>query len=73
MARTTKSETPLARILREEGRKQVWLAERTGIDAPTLNRIVHGLHASDARRQAIADALGRKVGELWPGNSERAA
>lgn len=73
MARTKKVETPLARIMREEGRKQVWLADRVGVDPATINRIIHGLHAPDATRQAIADALNRSVSELWPEERGQAA
>ncbi len=58
--------TPLARVLEEEGRKQSWLAERTGIDRGMLNRYVHGLHCPQDRQQAIAEALGRTVDELFP-------
>lgn len=63
---TPAPETPLKRILREEGRKQTWLADRVGIDPSQLNRIVHGLHATDSIKQKIADTLGRDVEELWP-------
>ena len=63
--------TPLKRVLTEEGRKQSWLADRAGIDPTTLSRIVNGLHADDATREKIAAALGREIGELWP--EERAA
>lgn len=72
MSRTTPT-TPLGRILREEGRKQSWLAERVGIDPAQLSRIVNGLHAPEATRRAIADTLGRNVDELWPEPGEQAA
>lgn len=67
----TKQITPLARILREEGRKQSWLAERIGVDPAQLSRIVNGLHAPEATQRAIADVLGREIGELWPEEVER--
>lgn len=58
--------TPLQRILREEGRKQSWLADRVGCDEAHISRIVNGLHPSDATKHLIADALGRDVDDLWP-------
>jgi transcriptional regulator with XRE-family HTH domain len=61
-----KSMSPLKQLLHEEGRKQSWLAERTGIDPATINRIVHGLQPSEAQAVAIATALGVKVAALWP-------
>lgn len=57
--------TRLAQVLREEGRKQVWLAERTGIGVSKINYIVHGLRASEDERKAIAEALGRSEDELF--------
>ncbi len=65
-------QTPLGRILREEGRRQSWLAERVGVDQATMSRYVHGLHIPDDKRRAIAEALGREISELWP-ESEVAA
>lgn len=65
--------TPLAKILDAEGRKQSWLSRQTGIDPSRLNHIVHGLHAAQDEAQAIADALGRQVSELWPDDEPKAA
>lgn len=62
----TEPSTPLKRVLLEEGRKQSWLAEKVGVDQPTLSRIVRGLHCDAETRTKIADALGREVQELWP-------
>lgn len=70
---TTKIPTPLKRAIFESGRSQRDLANEVGIHETSLSRIVNGFHADDATRQRIADALGRKTGELWPENSERAA
>lgn len=58
--------TPLKAILIDEGRKQSWLAKRTGIAPSTINQIVHGLPPSDSQAAAIAAVLGRHVDELWP-------
>lgn len=61
----TTAPTRLAEILLEEGRKQTWLAERTGIDPGTLSRYVNGLHVPKDRRKAIAEALGRTVEDVF--------
>lgn len=58
--------TPLGRLLHEEGRKQRWLARRTGIDESRLSNIVWGRHPSQDEAHAIAQALGRTVAELFP-------
>ena len=65
--------TPLKRILLDEGRRQSWLAERTGIDQATLSRIVNGLHPSEANAQKIAANLGRQIEDLWPDAEAKAA
>lgn len=58
--------TPLKRVLRDEGRKQSWLAEKVGIDQATLSRIVNGLHAEASVQAKIAEALRRPVADLFP-------
>lgn len=58
--------TPLKTVLTEEGRKQSWLSERTGIEKSRLSYIVNGLHPRDDEAAAIAAALGRQINELWP-------
>jgi transcriptional regulator with XRE-family HTH domain len=65
--------TPLKRLLIGEGRKQSWLAERTGIDRATVSRIAQGLPPSEPQAQALAEALGREISELWPVADEKAA
>jgi transcriptional regulator with XRE-family HTH domain len=62
----TGQETPLKRILREEGRKQAWLAERIGVSATQMSYWVNGLHCPEEKREAIAAALGRTVDEVFP-------
>lgn len=66
--------TPLKAVLEEEGRKQSWLSERTGIPQPRLSQIVNGhWNADEPTRAAIAAALGRHVDELWPDADQAAA
>lgn len=62
----------LQRILLEEGRKQSWLAERTGIDGASLSHYVNGLHVPDDKRALIAVALGREMSDLFPEDSAAA-
>lgn len=74
-------DTPLKRILDDEGRRQTWLAARLSeilkrpIDRSEVNRWVNGVHIPEkATRDAIAEALGRTVDELFPPQpDERAA
>jgi transcriptional regulator with XRE-family HTH domain len=63
---TAKPKTRLAQILEEEGRKQAWLAKKAGVDPGALSRYVHGLHVPDDKREAIAEALGRDVVDVFP-------
>lgn len=67
------SRTRLQEVLRAEGRKQTWLADRADLDPGHLSRIVNGLHPTDATARKIADALGRDVADLWPEVGEQAA
>ncbi len=60
------AKTRLGEILEAEGRKQSWLAEQIGIDTGTLSRYVNGLHVPQDRREAIAEALGRDVANVFP-------
>lgn len=60
-------DTPLKRVLHEEGRRQDWLASQVGVRPEQVWRWVHGLHEpADDTKQAIAEALGRTVEELFP-------
>lgn len=59
--------TPLKRVLDQEGRRQTWLAERIGIDPRQVWGWVHGLHIPAPETQRlIAVALARTVEELFP-------
>lgn len=53
--------------MEDEGRRQSWLARRIGKDQAEVSRYVsRGMLPDEATREAIADALGRSVDELWP-------
>lgn len=60
------TQTPLKRILRDEGRLQSWLAARAGIRQDTLSRIVNGRDCDEVTQSKIAAALGREVAEIFP-------
>lgn len=57
--------TKLGLILREEGRKQSWLARRLGVDESVVSRWVHGHRVPDDMRPLIAEALSRKRSEIF--------
>jgi hypothetical protein len=68
--------TRLEQILETEGRKQRWLLARVNetleaqgqdtISRSYLSSIVGGYHAGDAIRAAVATALGREIGDVFP-------
>lgn len=58
--------TKLSEVMKQEGRKQAWLHERTGISRNTISRIVNGkVMPSLEHAIKISRALGRTVEELW--------
>lgn len=60
-------DTPLKRIMAEEGRTQAWLARRLNVKPQTVWSWIHGIHEPEqATRETIAEALGRTTEELWP-------
>lgn len=62
-----RTETPLKRILEDEGRTQAWLARRLGVKPQQVGIWVHGIYRPlPETQEAIAAALGRTVEELWP-------
>lgn len=59
--------TPLKLAIAASGLRQREIAATVGCDDSQLSRWVNGLHCQDpATRAAIAAAVGRQVGELWP-------
>lgn len=66
--------TPLKLAIVAAGVKQRDLARRLDINEPTFSRIVNGgLHADDATRAAIAQALDVPESDLWPTAQSEAA
>lgn len=61
-----KSVTALKIAIVQTGRSSKEIAEELGIEPSTLSRYANGLHVPHDRRQAIADALGRQINDLWP-------
>lgn len=62
------AETPLARVVREQGRVQRWLAEHARVDETRLSRLLSGerrMHAGEAVR--LARVLGVPVEDIVPG------
>lgn len=67
-------ETPLRRVMRDQGRTQKWLAAQVGTDSAQISDYCRGVHLPQAStRLAIAKTLGRHVDELWPDQAEVAA
>lgn len=73
MTQRARIETPLKRVLDQEGRRQTWLAEQISaalgkhVDSRQVFSWVHGIHVPEhATRDAIADALGQTPEALWP-------
>ena len=52
--------------LMEIGRNQVWLAEKVGVQAPQISRIINGgSETSPELLSAIADALGKPRAQIF--------
>lgn len=66
-----RANTPLKRILEDEGRTQSWLARRLGVQRQSVGIWVHGIYRPQPETQAaIAALLGRSVEELWPASDQ---
>lgn len=67
MSTLARVDTPLKRILEEQGRRQDWLAREVGVNITTVWHWVHGINRPSPANQAkIAKALGREVEEVFP-------
>lgn len=49
-----------------KGIKQVNIAKSLGIKSPTVNEVISGKRKNPRIREAIAMAIGKQVGEIWP-------
>lgn len=66
-------ETPLKRVLEEEGRKASWLARQVGVHPGSLQRWLDGTSVpTEENQRKVADALGRTVEELFPPHEDAA-
>lgn len=63
----------LKEVMEAEGRKQTWLAQVIGVDRSQVSKYVNGLMPPEPTRAAIAEALNRETGELWPDTTASAA
>jgi DNA-binding Xre family transcriptional regulator len=52
--------------MREQGRKQQWLADQIGIGKYRMSLYIRGLVCPPEVQQRIAKALDCKVEDLWP-------
>lgn len=67
-------ETPLRRVMREQGRTQKWLAAKVGTDQGQISDYCRGVHLPQpSTRAAIAKALGEPIEALFPEPTEAAA
>ena len=66
-------ETPLRRVMREQGRTQKWLAARVGTDQGQISDYCRGVHLPQpSMRAAIAEAVGEPVERLFPAHEAAA-
>tara|TARA_B100000315_G_C14349510_1_gene483339 strand:+ start:254 stop:472 length:219 start_codon:yes stop_codon:yes gene_type:complete len=53
-------------LLIENGITQVSIAEEEDVSASYVHQVIHRIKKGQRVREAIADALGKSVDELWP-------
>lgn len=59
--------TNLRRIMEQQGRRHVWLAELTGVSPSHVTRVMNGERQPGPEfKRAAAEALGVPVEELFP-------
>ena len=46
------------------------IAKRLGMKQPTISQVIYGVRSTATIRQAIADAIGKEVTEIWPEKAE---
>lgn len=52
--------------MESEGRRYTWLADETGLSRQTIYNVANGLHPSDSTVEAVANALGREINDVFP-------
>lgn len=62
--------TALKLAIVNDGRTQRVIAAEAGIQEATLSRIVRGLHADEATREAIARVLGLHADVVFPPDAQ---
>ena len=53
-------------LLIENGITQTSIAEEEGVSASYVHQVIHRIKTGQRVREAIANALGKTVDELWP-------
>jgi putative transcriptional regulator len=59
-------ENRLKDILVRRGIKQVWLAEKAGVNRNTITNLVNGSEPKLSLAYKVAEALGMTVYDIWP-------
>ena len=66
MIKQIKKNEKLQAEIDRQGRKQVWIAEKAGIDTATFSRILNGLYNVNFKQaQSIADVLGVDIDDIF--------
>jgi transcriptional regulator with XRE-family HTH domain len=66
MAKLIKKNLLLQEAIDRRGLKQIWIAERAGVDASTFSKILNGIqNPTPEQIRAIADAMGMPVDDLF--------
>jgi len=61
-----KNSTKINRLLKAAGVKQKDIAAKIGVTPQFVNSVVRGRRNTPKVAQAIAEAIGKSVSELWP-------
>lgn len=49
------------------------IAKKTGVSTPAVSQVIYSVRGTHRIRQAIAEAIGRPVSEVFPENNQEAA
>jgi transcriptional regulator with XRE-family HTH domain len=58
-------------LLLRAGITQTAIAQKIGVTVCFVNQIISGYRPTQYVRQAIADAVGKRVEELWPESNQK--